>query len=152
MLKCSVNRVRLGLLSSFCSWAQIKTSGISIFINNSASNKVICSAICSDLKSSNDACLKAKVYYTIGFKKICNTEELTGNTFDFLPQVRERIVIRPARRTFQILHSHDKRKFFTKFQQVPIILYLNYLSTFPSTPLNLKQPSNQNTRIDVLHS
>lgn len=93
---------------------------------------------------------KAKVYYTIGFKKISNTEELTGNTIDFLPQVRERIVIRPARRTFQILHFHDKRKFFTKFQQ-----RTNYFVPklpFHPPPHNLKQPSNQNTRIDVLHS
>lgn len=72
---------------------------------------------------------KAKVYYTIGFKKISNTEELTGNTFDFLPQVKERIVIRPARRTFQILHSHDK----TKFQQ-----RTNYF--VPKLPFHISLP------------
>ena len=61
MLKCSVKRVRLGLRSSFCSWAQIRTSGISIFRKSSASSSVICSAICSDLKSSSMACLQTNI-------------------------------------------------------------------------------------------
>lgn len=56
LLKCSVNLVRFGLRSSFCSWAQISTSGISIFMNRSESSSVICSAICSLLKSSREAC------------------------------------------------------------------------------------------------
>lgn len=69
LLKCSVNFVKLGLRSSFCSCAQISTSGISIFINKLASRKVICSAICSLLKSNNVAepAAKLKLVSCMGF-------------------------------------------------------------------------------------
>lgn len=53
LLKCSVNRVRFGDRSSHCSCAHIRTSGISIFWNSSASNNVICSAMSADFKSNN---------------------------------------------------------------------------------------------------
>lgn len=54
LLKCSVNRVRFGDLSSHCSCAQSSTSGISIFWNSCASSRVICSAISADLRSNSD--------------------------------------------------------------------------------------------------
>lgn len=54
LLKCSVNRVRFGDLSSHCACAQSNTSGISIFWNSCASSRVICSAISADLRSNSD--------------------------------------------------------------------------------------------------
>lgn len=54
LLKCSVNLVRFGDLSSHCSCAQSSTSGISIFWNSCASSSVICSAISADLRSNSD--------------------------------------------------------------------------------------------------
>ena len=50
LLKCSVNLVRLGDLSSFCSWTQSINSAESSLRKSWASNKVICSAKSKDLK------------------------------------------------------------------------------------------------------
>lgn len=72
-----MNLVRFGLLSSFCSCAQISTSGISIFINSSESNRVICSAMCSDLKSSSVELLALSDKVLIMFKCLQNKQKIT---------------------------------------------------------------------------
>lgn len=56
LLKCSVNNVKLGDFSSFCSCAHTRTSGISMRKKSSASNSVICSANSLDLKSKRWLC------------------------------------------------------------------------------------------------
>lgn len=53
LLKCSVNWVSCGDRMSHCSWAQISTSGISIFWKSSASSNVIWAAMSEDLRSSS---------------------------------------------------------------------------------------------------
>lgn len=52
LLKCSVNLVKLGDLSSFCSCTQRINSAESSRKNSWASNRVICSASSTDLKLS----------------------------------------------------------------------------------------------------
>ena len=71
LLKCSVNLVRLGDLSSFCSWTHRMSSAESRCMNSCASNRVICSARSTDLKCSREGGLPIRFLLIKHLTKVC---------------------------------------------------------------------------------